>query len=90
MKNAVSDAGRDIRASRNLILRRKQGQEFFFCSADHNNQDWQPHPADAQFAESDDHAHPRPKVEEHSRNIIALVCTSVIAHIQSNRLVLSG
>ena len=42
--------------SRDETFRRERGQgkSYFPCSTDHE-QDWQPHPVDAQFAESDDH-----------------------------------
>ena len=44
--------------SRDQTLRRERGQgkSNFPCSADHE-QDWQPHPVDAQSAKSDDHTH---------------------------------
>ena len=43
---------------RDQILRRKrrQGNNIFSCSADHE-QDWQPYPVDPSLAICDDHTH---------------------------------
>ena len=46
--------GTDEPNSRDQTLKRERGQgkSYFPCSADHE-QDWQPHPVDAQFTESE-------------------------------------
>ena len=54
-----ADAGRDTAepVSRDQVLRRERGQRniYFPCSADHEEQEWQPYPVDPYSSICDGH-----------------------------------
>ena len=56
-ENLVSRDGFGSPVPRDQILRRERGQRnvYFPCSADHDEQDWQPCPFDPSLAICDDH-----------------------------------